>query len=230
MALKHQVERLEKARLSESEIVQVLGITHLAYRRSTTVPAERLPRGARAELYYSDIRQDLSLKALAKLYRTTYSQMHTALYNKPTKKREYSHNLALAHLQEHDSITQLAEDFGISKKALPHVLKELGWHTTEEPVPLVSPLAKSILNLITQYPEFTYEQIADEAGCHRTYVTAVAKSHGIHRQEQRQQDWPKILQYASNNSIVATAAHFGISRASIYYHMKRVSNEAENKK
>lgn len=221
MSLKQKITRLEKARLSENDIVQILGITHLAYRRNISVPTERLPQGARAELYYSDIREDTPLKTLAKLYRTTYSQMHSALYNKPSRKQVYSRDKALAHLQKHDSIELLAEDFGITKKALPHVLKELGWHTTAEPTPLTSPLAMSVLHAIELYPEYTYEQIADSCSCARSYVTIIAKSHGISRQDQRQQDWSAVLAYAKENSIVATAAHFDVSRAAIYYHKNK---------
>jgi len=221
--LSQRIRKLQDLSLTEDDIVQALDIPYLAYRKHAPDISDKLSMGARRELYYSDTREDSTLKDLAAIYRTSYSQVHQALYNKPKPYVRYSKELAMAHLQQHDSVELLAKDFKISKRALPQVLESLGWHYNLEDhrTPLASPMAKRILALIKDSPGLTYDQVATEIGCTRPYITHVAKSHGIHRKEMLKRDWSKILAYATQYGKASAARHFDVSRASIYYQERR---------
>lgn len=227
MSLRDKIDNLLQAELSETEIVHHLGITHLAYRRHAAAPAPVLPDSARRELYYSDLREDQTLQELAHLYRVAYSQIHQALYNKPSiNVRVFSKNAVLAHLQLHDNIESMAKAFAISKRALPGLLDSIGWHYNKMDFapPYNSSLAKEILRALKEAPKLTYQALANQVGCHRSYITQVAKANGINKQEQNKQHWPTVLAYAQEHGITTAANKFGISRASIYYH-KRKGNE-----
>lgn len=216
--LKDKIKRLQAVGLGEAEIVHSLAITHLACRRHMKKPDSKLPQGARKELYYSSLREGCSLHELMDMYKCSYSQIHQALYNKPKEVPQYTKEAALEHLQQHDDIDKLASHFGITKAALPHVLSSVGWHIAPDSFALTSDLAQYIIKAVRHNPELTYREIAEMADCDASYVTQVARSHGIVRQEQQKHDWPKIMEFLKENSVTATAAHFGTSRASIYYH------------
>lgn len=215
-SIKDKIHRLEQTRMTETEIVQTLKISHLAYRKHChRVPAEVLSASCKEEIKHTELTEEHTLVEIARLYRTSYSQVHMALYQKFAKRPEVSADAILAHLLKTDNTERTRKYFSLGKEQFSRYLKEIGW-LDERAMDL-----QKIANFIEDNPDMTYEDIAKYYGTSKSFIAKVARDHGVVRQEQNKHDWAEVLQHAQDYSIAAAASHYNVSRTAIYYHRNK---------
>lgn len=218
MNIKVKINNLELTALTETEIVTALGITHLVYRRHCyRVPAEVLSSSCKTEIKHCTLQDEHTLIEIARLYRTTYSQVHIALYQKFSHRPAPTDDRVLAHLIEHDSLELTRAHFGITKKDFPQYLRSVGWLDTTDTGKRAALIARDII----ASPEVPYRSLAHKHGVSEGYVAKVAHDNHISRQKQGRTDWPDILVYAHTHGIASAARHYNVSRPSIYYHINK---------
>lgn len=223
MSIKDKIHRLENAGLDEDIIVSTLCISHLVYRRYCFRDVDRkLTASCKREVYYSELREDHTLVEIAHLYKTTYAQIHGALYKRILDRPEPTHEAVLQHLIAHDDKEATRKHFGIARRDYPQYLRAVGWEIT----PDAQQISRIVAAFIKNNPGMTYTEIAERFSLSKGYVARIAASNGIKRQQQNTQEWPLIVAYARAHSVSSAASHYGVSRTNIYYHMKKEEKDA----
>lgn len=216
MHLKDKIARLEEAALTEDEICLALDIPHRAYRKHcSATPSQTLSYNCKMEIRHADLVGEYSLNDIARLYKTTYNQVHLALYQNIATNPIVTSDAVLAHLMEHDDIEKTKKAFKLTKKAMQEYLKEFGWVETK------TDLRPQLAAHIIDNPEDTYDTIAKLFGVSMSTVAKVAAENKIRRQEQNRKKWQEVLDYAAQHGVTSAARYYNTSRTIIYYHRKR---------
>ena len=212
-----KVQRLEAIGIAEDRIAEVLHLTLQRTRRLMQNPPETLSQAARDEIFYADIddspRSGWSTR-LASQYRTTINRVISAR-GKRTKTCTTPEATELKQYVEALGLHEACKQLGCS---VAYARETIGYRRGADPA-----LVKELLQ-----KKLTYEAIGTIIGRDAGYVRQFAYRHGLtSRVNARQRtDWPDILDYASKTTVSEAARKYNVTRANIYYHIRK--KEAEN--
>lgn len=204
-----KVARLEQVGTDETTIVRILESTHQRVRRAMQNPTEQLPQGAREEIYFDD--SDRTNAQLAKAYATTESRIGNA----KQKLRRTQEKVRPPRREVERVFTRLgnARDTAVYLGAsLAYVYDTLDLRRDKAK-------QEAVLTLLAR--GMTHQAIADTLDVPRSTVTAANIRHNETRQNQRIKNWPEILRYAEEHNVTAASLLYGVTRANIYYHMRK---------